>query len=401
MSTPNLIVRAGHPDFLELPWETSLEDWAIPELVDLPKGISRHVVRFVSLPEGIYAIKELNERAARHEYAILRELEELAAPAVSAVGLVTGRTADRHDERSAALITAYESFSFSYRELLEGPGFGKNRSRMLNAFAFLLVRLHLLGVFWGDCSLSNVLYRWDADSLETIMVDAETASIHPSGLSDGQRREDLSIMIENVAGGVSDVAAMAGTEPASEDLAMGLEIAERYESLWSELADEETMGPDERYRIGEKMARINALGFDVEEVELVPATSDGEEFRFKLKLGGRTFHSNRLRDLTGVEALENQARVILSDLYYFQAREGIQETPTKKDVSAIRWRVTEFEPMIERLRAIEGVSDPIQAYCDLLHHRYLMATELQRDVSTEEAFEHWVAVGRPGYPPPP
>ncbi|HLU51993.1 MAG TPA: DUF4032 domain-containing protein [Acidimicrobiia bacterium] len=401
MSTPNLTVRAGHPDFLELPWETSLEDWAIPELVDLPKGISRHVVRFVSLPEGIYAIKELNERAARHEYAILRELEELAAPAVSAVGLVTGRTADRHDERSAALITAYESFSFSYRELLEGPGFGKNRSRMLNAFAFLLVRLHLLGVFWGDCSLSNVLYRWDADSLETIMVDAETASIHPSGLSDGQRREDLSIMIENVAGGVSDVAAMAGTEPASEDLAMGLEIAERYESLWSELADEETMGPDERYRIGEKMARINALGFDVEEVELVPATSDGEEFRFKLKLGGRTFHSNRLRDLTGVEALENQARVILSDLYYFQAREGIQETPTKKDVSAIRWRVTEFEPMIERLRAIEGVSDPIQAYCDLLHHRYLMATELQRDVSTEEAFEHWVAVGRPGYPPPP
>src|SRR5690606_21010800 len=401
VSTPNLTVRAGHPDFLELPWETSLEDWAIPELVDLPKGISRHVVRFVSLPEGIYAIKELNERAARHEYAILRELEELAAPAVSAVGLVTGRTADRHDERSAALITAYESFSFSYRELLEGPGFGKNRSRMLNAFAFLLVRLHLLGVFWGDCSLSNVLYRWDADSLETIMVDAETASIHPSGLSDGQRREDLSIMIENVAGGVSDVAAMAGTEPASEDLAMGLEIAERYESLWSELADEETMGPDERYRIGEKMARINARGFDVEEVELVPATSDGEEFRFKLKLGGRTFHSNRLRDLTGVEALENQARVILSDLYYFQAREGIQETPTKKDVSAIRWRVTEFEPMIERLRAIEGVSDPIQAYCDLLHHRYLMATELQRDVSTEEAFEHWVAVGRPGYPPPP
>ena len=401
VSTPNLTVRAGHPDFLELPWEVSLEDWDIPELVDLPKGISRHTVRFVSFPQGIYAIKELNERAARHEYAILRELEELAAPAVHAVGLVTGRSPDRHDERSAALITAYENFSFSYRELLEGPGFGQNRSRMLNAFAFLLVRLHLLGVFWGDCSLSNVLYRWDADSLETIMVDAETASIHPGGLSDGQRQEDLQIMVENVAGGVSDIAAMAGTEPAPEDLAMGLEIAERYERLWSELADEETIGPDERYRIGEKMARINALGFDVEEVELVPTNSDSEEFQFKLKLGGRTFHSNRLRDLTGVEALENQARVILSDLYYFQAKEGAQDTPTKKNVSAIKWRVTEFEPMIERLRRIEGVNDPIQAYCDLLHHRYLMATEQQRDVSTLEAFEHWLAEGRPGYPPPP
>ena len=115
MSTPNLTIRAGHPDFLELPWEISLEDWEIPELVDLPKGISRHTVRFVNLPQGLYAIKELNERAARHEYAVLRELEELAAPAVSAVGLVTGRSPDRHDERSAALITAYESFSISFR----------------------------------------------------------------------------------------------------------------------------------------------------------------------------------------------------------------------------------------------------------------------------------------------
>ena len=91
---------------------------------------------------------------------------------------VTGRSPDRHDERSAALITAYENFSFSYRELLEGPGFGQNRSRMLNAFAFLLVRLHSRRVL-GDCSLSNVLYRWDADNLRKRSWSAETASIHP------------------------------------------------------------------------------------------------------------------------------------------------------------------------------------------------------------------------------
>ena len=226
--------------------------------------------------------------------------------------------------------------------------------------------------------------------------------LHPSGgLSDGQRQEDLQIMVENVAGGVSDIAAMAGTEPAPEDLAMGLEIAERYEGLCRTAG---RRGDDRSRRAVQdrrEMARINALGFDVEEVELVPTNSDSEEFQFKLKLGGRTFHSNRLRDLTGVEALENQARVILSDLYYFQAKEGAQDTPTKKNVSAIKWRVTEFEPMIERLRRIEGVNDPIQAYCDLLHHRYLMATEQQRDVSTLEAFEHWLAEGRPGYPPPP
>lgn len=399
MVTPKITVRAGHPDFLDLPWERSLAGWDEPRLVDLPKGISRHTVRFIEAAEAIYAIKELPERAARNDFEVLRHLEDLSAPAVRPVGLVTGRSPDRHDERSAALITLYESFSFSYRELLQGPGFGANRSRMLDAMAYLLVRLHLAGCFWGDCSLSNVLYRWDADTIETLMVDAETAAIHVGGLTDGQRAEDVSIMIENVAGGMADIASQAGTDLSGADLAMGEEIAGRYEDLWQELVDEESIGPDERYRIAERMARINALGFDVEQVDLIPDGADGGTLRFRLKLGGRTFHSNRLRDLTGVHALENQARQILSDLYYFQAHEG-GTTSTLKDISAMRWRVTEFEPTVTALSDIDEVNDPIQAYTDVLHHRYIMATEQGRDISTDEALNDWVASGRPGYPPP-
>lgn len=399
MTSPNLTIRAGNPEFLDLPWHISLADWDLPELVDLPKGISRHVVRFVSTPAGIYVIKELPERAARNDYSVLRRLEELDAPAVRAVGLVVGRVEDSQAESSAALITRYAEFSFSYRELLQGAGFGANRSRMLDAFAYLLVRLHLVGCYWGDCSLSNVLYRWDADSLETIMVDAETASIH-SALSDGQRQHDLEIMVENVAGGVFDIAARAGTDPSPEDLAMGEDIVSRYHSLWTELANEETIGPNERYRIAERMARINALGFDVEEVRLLPSGDDGHEFRFKLKVGGRTFHRNRLRELTGVVALENQAREILADLHYFQAGDP-EARHLGKDVSAVRWRVTRFEPTVAALSQLEGVNDPIQAYCDVLHHRYLMATDQRRDVTTEEALRDWLEAGRPGYPAPP
>lgn len=399
MPTPNIIVKAGNPDFLDLPWGTSLENWDVDHLVDLPKGISRHTVRFLETPFAIYALKELPENAARNDYEVLRELEELAAPAVKPVGLVTGRTNDPHDEASAALITRYEWFSFSYRELLQGPGFGDNRSRMLDAFAYLLVRLHLIGCFWGDCSLSNVLYRWDADTIETLMVDAETASVHRHGLTTGQRSEDLSIMIENVGGGMADIAARAGTDISTADLRLGEEIAARYEDLWRELVDEEAIRPDERYRITERMRRINDLGFDVEEVQVVPSSDDGGKLRFKLKLGGRTFHTNRLRDLTGVEALENQARQILADLHYFQTKEGLP-TSTLKDIATMRWRVTEFEPTIEKLRGIDGVTDPIQAYCDVLHHRYVMANDQQRDVPTDEALEDWVASGRPGYPSP-
>lgn len=396
---PTITVRAGHPDFLDLPWDVSLLDWDTPQLVDLPKGISRHTVRFVATEAGVYAIKELPERAARNDYHVLRRLEESQAPAVVPVGLITNRTGDRHEEASAALITAYESFAFSYRELLAGAGFGLNRARMLDAFAYLLVELHLTGCYWGDCSLSNVLYRWDADAIETLMVDAETASLHPTGLSAGQRQEDLSIMIENVAGGMADIAGQAGTDIDHADLSMGEEIAVRYQDLWDELGEEEVIGSDERYRIADRIARINGLGFDVREVDVVPV-ADGEQLRFKLRVGGRTYHSRRLRDLTGIVALENQAGQILSDLHYYQARELGPQSATMKEVAAVRWRVAEFEPIMARLRTIDDINDPIQAFCDVLHHRYMLATAAQRDVSTAEALEDWLTTGRPGYPPP-
>lgn len=398
MPPPTITIRAGHPDFLDLPWAESLDTWQVPELVDLPKGISRHVVRFVQTEAGLYAVKELPEKAARNDYEVLRSLEEVSAPAVVPVGLVTNRRPDRDEEASAALITAYASFAFSYRELIAGPGFGPNRTKMLDAFAHLLVELHIAGCFWGDCSLSNVLYRWDADTLETIMVDAETASLYPDGLTDGVREHDLSIMVDNVAGGMADIAAEAGSDLDEADLSMGEDIAERYRLLWRELRAEEVIGPQERYRITDRIRRINAIGFDVEEVDLVPA-GESDELRFKLRVGGRTYHSRRLRDLTGIDALEGQARQILSDLHHAQAREGAS-SPTMKNVAAVKWRVGEFEPMVARLEATDGVNDPVQAYADLLHHRYLLATDQGRDVSTDEAYDHWVDAGRPGYPPP-
>ncbi len=391
-------VRPGHPDFLDLPWPTPLPDWDLPSLVELPKGISRHTVRFIETTQGLYAIKELPERAARNDYDVLRRLEDMSTLTVVPVGLITHRTDDPHDEASAALVTIYESFSFSYRELLAGAGFGANRKRMLDAFAYLLVELHLAGCFWGDCSLSNVLYRWDADAIETLMVDAETASLHTAGLSEGQRREDIEIMIENVAGGMADIAAQAGTDLDQADLELGEEIANRYEGLWHELKGEHVIGVDERNLIADRIERINDLGFDVEEVNVV-SDGSGDQLRFKLRVGGRTFYSRRLRDLTGIDALENQARQILSDLYYFQTREGIQ-TSLMKNVTAVRWRVGQFEPAVARLAAHEDVRDPIQAYCDVLHHRYMMAAERGEDVETEEALAHWLEAGRPGYPAP-
>lgn len=404
---PRLTIRPGHPDFLDLPWSKSLPTWNLPNMIDLPKGISRHEVRFLSYPQGIYVVKELAAMLAENDYRILRGLEAVGAPAVEAVGLVERRTSDPGEEMSAALITAYEPFSFSYRELLAGvgmaavksdddraPGFGRRRNQMLDAFAGLLVELHVAGCFWGDCSLSNVLYRFDAEAIETIMVDAETARLYEDGLTDGHRGEDVELMIENVAGGMADIAAEMGVDVDLADFALGFDIADRYHNLWSEIGRTVTINSEERYRITERVERINQLGFDVEEVDLLPSIDDTSEMLIKVKVGGRSFHSNRLKALTGIDALEFQARAILADVHYF----GGEGDATAKATNAIRWRVNHFEPMIARLNALADLADPIQAFCDILNHRYQLAAAQKRDVTTEEALEDWLATGRPGYP---
>ncbi len=387
-----LTIRPGNPDFLDLPWDIALEDWDIDELVELPKGISRHTVRFVAFNQGIYAIKQLPTEPARRDYQALRTLEPLAVPSVGAVGLVEGRTDDPTEERSAALITRYVDFSFSYRELLQGPGFGTRRTQMLDAFANLLVQLHLAGCFWGDCSLSNVLYRYDGPAIETIMVDGETASIHAK-LSHGQREEDLAIMELNVAGGMADIAAASGQDIDTADLSLGEDIARRYRRLWNELTTAISIGPDERHQIDEQIQRLNDLGFTVDELEVQP---EDQRLTVRTKVVGRTYHHDRLRELTGIDALENQARQILSDVYYYQARQQ-GSRPSGKSVAAVRWRVVEFEPMIERLRQTDGVLDPLQAFCDVLHHRYLASQQAGTDIGTEPAYASWVKEDRPGY----
>lgn len=390
-------VRTGHPDFLDLPWKRSIVDWDSARLLDLPKGISRHEVRFLGYDEGIYAVKELPTRPAMNDYEVLRALEDQQAPAVTAVGLVEGRTGDPHDEASAALITRYVDFSFSYHELLEGPGFGRRRRQMLAAFASLLVELHLAGCYWGDCSLSNVLYRYDAMAIEAIMVDAETAAMHPS-LSDGQRNDDLEIMIVNVAGGMSNIAAMHGVDIDHADLALGEEIADWYRWLWGEASDEIVIGADERYKITERISRLNELGFTVDHIDLV-ATGDGSKLRMRPVVGGRVYSATQLRELTGVDASERQARQILGDLHHYRATGGGSRIPPV--VSAIQWRVNRLEPMLERLRTLNPQGDPIQGYCDLLHFRYMASANAGLDISTESAFDMWVEAGQPGFPTEP
>ena len=179
------------PALLELPWSTPLAEWPADHLVALPQGISRHVVRFVRLDGTVYAMKETGERVAEREYDLLRTLERMDFPSVRAVAVVADRTDHSGAPLDPVLITRHLQFSLPYRAVFSHTLRPETLDRLLDALAVLLVRAHLTGFFWGDCSLSNALFRRDAGAFAAYLVDVETSALRPA--SPGQQEEDLEI----------------------------------------------------------------------------------------------------------------------------------------------------------------------------------------------------------------
>jgi len=394
MVVPTLVVRPGHPSFLDLPWEVAADEWSSDRLVEMPTGIHRHPVVFVAYDEGVYVIKELPKAVSEREYDVLSTLETRTHRSAVPVALVNRGWLETDSEQSGAVITEYVKHTFPYRRLVSGLGFGPRRNKLLDSVAGLLVELHLAGCFWGDCSLSNLLYRYDAGAIEAVMIDAETSTIRDE-LSDGQLHEDLEIMKENLAGEMADIAAVNGSDLDSADLAIGTDIEQRYVDLWEELRKDLIIARDEGYRIRERIARLNDLGFSVHDVEL-EASGNTNLVSMTAHVGSRTFNSDRLRELTGLLASENQAKILLGDLSYFLAKSG-GITSTEKSIGVFKWLSTAFEPMVTRITGVWPGDDPVQGYCDFLNHRMKLASERKKDVPDSEAFDSWLAHGFPGF----
>jgi tRNA A-37 threonylcarbamoyl transferase component Bud32 len=382
MSALSIRLRAASPGLIALPWLEPLGQWP-PDAADfreLDVGPSRHLVRFVQADAVTYALKELPGRVADKEYRVLRDLELRDLPAVRPIGLV-----DQQDTQNSILVTEYLAHSWQFRRLFRRlpRELVKHRERLLDALASLLVDLHRAGVFWGDCSLANTLFKRDGQTLQAYLVDAETSEVHP-GLTDGQRALDLGILVENVAGDLVDVALETGEngERIDEDLAAAESVAARYRALWEELTHEEAFGPDERYKVEARVRRLNELGFAVDELALEPASGDRSRLRLKVAVANRRFHAIELQRLTGLEVGEGQATILLNDLRAFQSR-----LATDDDVAAgFRWRTEVFLPGMARAATAVGPdADPIQAYCDLLEVRWLLSEEAGQDVGDDAA----------------
>ncbi|MCB7136899.1 DUF4032 domain-containing protein [Cellulosimicrobium marinum] len=389
MTVHNLQITASAPDpaLLDLPWDVPLEDWPAETLAALPRGISRHIVRFVRLSGRVIAIKEIGESVAYREYELLRQLRRLEVPSVVPVGVITGRTDPQGEPLEAVLITEHLQFSLPYRALYSQALRPDTATRLIDALAVLLVRLHLVGFYWGDVSLSNTLFRRDAETFAAYLVDAETGDLHRE-LSPGQRSYDVDLARTNIIGELMDLAAGELLDEDVDEVAIGDALVARYTELWEALTFSESFDADERWRVAARIERLNSLGFDVGELAI---TTDigGTSVQIQPKVVDAGHHSRRLLRLTGLDVQENQARRLLNDLDSFRAAADRQNDD--EEFVAHDWLSGVFEPTIQAVpRNLRRKLEPAQLFHEILDHRWYVSEQAGRDVPMPEATRSYV-----------
>jgi CRISPR/Cas system CSM-associated protein Csm2 small subunit len=392
-----LEITAVRPDpaLLDLPWSTPLEEWPEDLLAALPRGISRHIVRFVKVSGRVIAVKEIKTDLARREYNMLRLLQKLDQPCVVPFGVISGRTSPDGEELDACLLTRHLQFSLPYRALFSQTLRPDTAQRLIDALAVLLVRLHLTGFWWGDVSLSNTLFRRDAGAFSAYLVDAETGEIRDQ-LSDGQREHDLDIARVNIAGELMDLAAGGFLDEVADPVEISQLIVDRYRSLWRELTEQERFEAGDRWRVEERIRRLNELGFDVDELA-ISTDIVGSTIQIQPKVVDAGHHSRRLLRLTGLDVEENQARRLLNDLDAFRAAQDRQNDD--EELVAHDWLARVYEPIVRSVpRDMARKLEAAELFHEVLEHRWYMSERVGHDIPITDALKDYVATVLPNKP---
>jgi hypothetical protein len=390
VSSAALSITSAVPDpaLLDLPWNLPLELWPDDYIAALPKGISRHLVRFVRLGEHVLAVKETTEEMAQREYDLLRTLNRLDLPCVEPVAVITNRAALDGEPLAPVLVTRHLRFSLPYRAIYSQSLRPDTATRLVDALAVLLARLHVAGFFWGDVSLSNTLFRRDAGAFAAYLVDAETGKLHDGRLSDGQRDQDLEIGRVNIAGELLDLQAGGKLDDDVDPVTVADRIVASYRELWTELTASESFPESERWRIARRVERLNDLGFDIEELA-ISRDETGAKVRIQPKVVDAGHHSRRLLRLTGLDAGENQARRLLNDLDAYRTSAG-RDAHDEEEI-AHEWLARVFEPVVRAIpRELRGKLEPAEMFHQLLEHRWYRSQDEKRNVPLAEALTSYI-----------
>jgi hypothetical protein len=383
----HIVASRPDPALLRLPWSTPLAEWSADYVVPLPRGLSRHIVRIVRLGDRTYAIKETQEDLAFREYRLLRDLQRLNLPAVLPQGVVTGRVDASGEELPAALLTQHLAFSLPYRALFAHGMSADTLPRMIDALVVLLVRLHLADFYWGDVSLSNVLFRRSAGGFAAYLVDAETGELRPT-LSRQMREYDVEVGCENVFAELLDLQAGGAIGPQVEGHEIIALIQKRYDELWAELTSEQEFDAEEMWRIQERIERLNDLGFDVDELDIV-TDFDGDRIRIQPKVVELGHHQRELQALTGLNVEDAQARRLLNDMAAYIAHYDLGRED--RNLAASRWLTKIFDPIMEMVPPeARGKLEPAEIFHEILVHRWYLSEKAGHEIGIFDAARDYI-----------
>lgn len=384
-----------------LPLDLPLDAWTMENapLEDVSIGLCRHPVAFVRIEDVLYAFKELPDRLAQQEYELLDACQSRQVSSVVPVGVL------HFPERaSSLLITRYLEHAVPYHLLFIRPDLDVYRDHLLDAVASLLVELHLNGVFWGDCSLSNTLFKQDAGYLQAYLVDAETSEIHDV-LSDNLRSYELDLMEENISGALADLAAEGQLPSDYPVFAVGASIRERYENIWKEIYRTVHVSADEKYKIQERVRKLNALGFSVEHVLI--SSEQQDRITFQIHVADRHYHRNQLQRLIGLGAEEQQALLMLNEIQEMRTELSRKDNHrVSLHTAAQHWYQTIYLPTqaeIAEHSAGQNVSStgvspiapsPVELYCLMLEHKWFLSEHARQDVGHRQALVSYLTTVR-------
>jgi len=185
-----------------------------------------------------------------------------------------------------------------------------------------------------------------------------------------------------------DLIAAGHAAPGVDAVATSQRIVDKYHELWSELTGVETFSVKDKWKINRRVARLNELGFDIEELA-IKTDENGSTVRIQPKVVDSGHHTRRLLMLTGLDVEENQARRLLNDLDQYRVehpRPGADE-----EVLAHEWLSHNFEPVLSAIpKELSGRLEPAEIYHQVLEHRWYLSEEQGRDVPVNEAVTDYV-----------
>ena len=115
--------------------------------------------------------------------------------------------------------------------------------------------------------------------------------------------------------------------------------------------------------------------------------------RLRVAVANRRFHARELERLTGLVALEGQARLLLNDLREYRAwleftsRRPIADAERRRPLARTRCSNPASRTLVP---AIGPARDPLQAYCDVLEQKWLLSEAAGRDVGLEAALDAYL-----------